>query len=97
MLKRRDFLILFQDGKCYLCHVAMVTKPRRGWMKRRDYATIDHVHPRSNGHGKERNTLLACRDCNEAKGDAPPLPEWLALLEKANATWDRWTQLLTGD
>jgi hypothetical protein len=31
--------------------------------------TLDHVTPRSQGIGMNRNLVMACRPCNEAKAD----------------------------
>ena len=40
-------------------------------VRRKGY-TIDHLFPRSKGYGKGGNSVLACRRCNEKKGDRYP-------------------------
>lgn len=71
MVRKR---LLKRDGDlCALCGTKMDTSdpmsPR--------YATIDHVQPLSRGgSNKTRNLKLACRACNNARGNAP-FETWL--------------------
>lgn len=62
-------LIDDEGGRCRYCRVEV----RRNWMEteRHDHdATIDHIVPKAKGGGNERsNYALACRRCNNAKGD----------------------------
>jgi 5-methylcytosine-specific restriction endonuclease McrA len=46
---------------CHYCNEDMSTKLYR--------RTIDHKIPKSKGGGGGANILIACRDCNSAKGD----------------------------
>jgi 5-methylcytosine-specific restriction endonuclease McrA len=69
-----------RDGgmKCHYCHIPL----QRAWignpeanaeLKRQGFglATVDHVVPVSKGGSNEPwNMVLACHDCNEAKGDS---------------------------
>lgn len=65
-----------QKCKCFYCGKYMKfysyipTKPERF-----DGYTIDHLFPRSLGFTLSGNAVLACRKCNERKGDRPPTPE----------------------
>lgn len=54
-----------QHGKCYLCGKGFVEE---------DWATVDHVFPRSLGGADEENRLLACMSCNQGKADTLPTP-----------------------
>lgn len=60
------------EGLCVYCKEPVKIKSGRG----RSYndATIDHVIPYARG-GTDAwtNLVLACRSCNEAKGDGPAL------------------------
>jgi len=53
-----------------------------------DWATIEHVVPRSKGGAHGGNILLACASCNNKKGDRDPTPAELATLALANAGWN---------
>lgn len=48
-----------------------------------DEATLDHVIPLSRG-GRDvpANVVLACRDCNDAKGDRTATPKVLHLVSR---------------
>lgn len=39
--------------------------------------TIDHLFPKSMGYSKNGNSVLACRRCNELKGNSLPTKEQL--------------------
>lgn len=60
-----------QRGRCYMCAKGFVAE---------DWATQDHVVPRSKGGG---SVLLACFACNNDKGDRDPKPCELLYLEAA--------------
>ena len=62
-------LLVCQDGKCVYCTRQMITG-RENQHKAR-YATIDHLTPLAiNVDNGEHNLVLACRKCNEVKGNA---------------------------
>lgn len=91
LLSRRAFFFMAQDGVCCLQNsfdcmdVNGRMDPRARTSNR--YATWDHVHPRSKGGGFPFNTLLACRECNHARGTsrAPS-----GLEERAHFVWLEW-------
>lgn len=39
--------------------------------------TRDHLNPAEGGHGRTRNLVLACGDCNSVKANTPPTVEQL--------------------
>ncbi len=55
------FLMLKIDPRCWYCRKALTL----------DDSTLDHVVPRCNGGKRVNNTVLACSDCNLAKGNKP--------------------------
>ena len=72
-------LYAHQNCRCFYCNRFMQyaphTKVSKGY-------SIDHLFPRSKGYGKGGNSVLACRKCNEQKGD-----RWPSLMEIVRA-WD---------
>ncbi|MGZ8432828.1 MAG: HNH endonuclease [Candidatus Binatia bacterium] len=60
-----------QNGLCAYCGEIMLHK---GGISSPNYPTIDHIIPLSKG-GKNsmKNTVLACRECNQAKADSLPI------------------------
>lgn len=59
-----------QKGLCWLCHEPMIPFLRHHPLA----ASKDHVVPRSKGGvSKQRNYLLAHRDCNSNRRDALPI------------------------
>lgn len=58
-----------QGCRCFYCNkyiaYAAHTKKDNGH-------SIDHLFPRSRGFGRGGNSVLACRKCNEKKGDRWP-------------------------
>ena len=77
---RRDRLLKAQGGCCYLCD------GRFGFEV--GAPTEDHVRPRSSGGGRERNILMACFPCNQAKANRHPTQRELATLARINAALD---------
>ncbi len=57
--------------------------------------TIDHVQPRSRGgRNSWRNTVAACRDCNQRKGDRTPTEAAMPLrFAPAAPTWTTFALL----
>lgn len=63
-----------QRGRCFYCSGFM--KLRQGF---KNSATIEHCHPKSQGGTLSYfNTMLVCRDCNQARGNgvAPKEHPW---------------------
>ena len=57
-----------QNGRCYYCACQMTLKKSQPTSR-----TIDHFWPKSlGGSNGVNNYVLACWDCNQAKGDQPP-------------------------
>jgi hypothetical protein len=77
---RRD-LFRQQQRLCFYCRQPMTMKPQH--QKDLHYVTFDHKEPVSRG-GTDRpdNIVLACRQCNERKGDMTAA-EFLAALAAA--------------
>lgn len=71
-----------RDPRCFWCQAPVVlTKTYRAMPPehRRQFrvATLDHVLPASRGGSNDRkNLVLACKDCNQARGGDPP--RWAA-------------------
>ena len=67
-----------QDGRCFYCRCALDVDRLRHVPPAScasDDPTLDHVVPASKGGAAEyANLVLACRACNERKGDGPPPP-----------------------
>jgi hypothetical protein len=77
---RRD-LYREQGRRCYYCRRPITLKPQ--FQQAPDYATFDHKEPVSRGGTDRRdNLVLACRRCNERKGDMTAA-EFLAALAAA--------------
>ena len=57
-------------------------------------STVDHVLPRSrNGGNTWSNTVAACGDCNQRKGDRTPAEAGMRAVAPATPTWTslmRW-------
>jgi 5-methylcytosine-specific restriction endonuclease McrA len=62
------FVFARDGGRCAYCGVAV--RPRQPGLHRApDLATLDHLHPRSQGGRTcEENLVLACQACNNARG-----------------------------
>jgi hypothetical protein len=85
---RFDFYWAAQDQRCAL----MITEACRmhaGLMIRRDeptpngriarwHPTWDHIYPKPRTREQEPVQLLACRACNNERGNAPARPEYVA-------------------
>lgn len=63
-------LYSYQKCRCFYCNRFMPYMTFN--MTRGAGYTIDHLFPRSKGHTKLGNSVLACRRCNEKKGDRFP-------------------------
>ncbi len=68
--KRLRNRIFDRDGwKCYLCDRVLTDIKNTDGSVPMDYATIDHVIPRSNGgHNRQTNKRACCWSCNNIKG-----------------------------
>lgn len=63
-------LYSYQNARCFYCdaymqYISHCKKVPQGF-------TVDHVFPNSLGYTKSGNIALACRDCNEKKGNDMP-------------------------
>ena len=68
-------LYSFQNCKCFYCNKFMrFMSYNHNKPSTIEGYTIDHLFPRSLGFGLAGNAVLACRKCNEKKGDRPPTP-----------------------
>lgn len=79
-LPPKIFLTLWrlQSGKCYLCGRKFTET---------NWATCDHVTPRSRGGEDGGNLLLAHGPCNNRKADRDPTEGELAYLLRVNGGW----------
>jgi len=71
--KRKLFAVLFesQRGMCAYCRCQMVEPEQGEPSVAPNTATFDHLKPRSlGGPDDEGNLVLACAECNAAKGSA---------------------------
>lgn len=81
-MRKRRRLMAEHGGRCVYCGLKLTADQRH--CLRHDYATLDHVVPRSRGGlGAPFNRTIACRACNQAKGDM--LPEEFLMLRAAAA------------
>lgn len=63
-----------QNGECFYCGRSIWKEgltSRRRTAHDRD-ATIDHLWPKSRGHGNAGNVVLSCEQCNARKGSKQP-------------------------
>jgi len=68
----RDNIYVRDGGRCQYCAMALS----------RGAATYDHVIPRSRGGLVSwTNIVIACRSCNQIKGDRTPAEAQMALLK----------------
>lgn len=96
MTSRRAFYFREQGGVCALtltdaCRRRGGTmrdeKPKSG-RQPKDIASWDHVWPRGQREdGDEPLQLLACVGCNNARGDTPPDPLYVARAQALRAGW----------
>lgn len=62
-------LIRRQRGCCAYCKRGVVlTRGREAHDMKPNEATLDHVKPRADGFWREGNEVVACCECNRAKG-----------------------------
>lgn len=96
MIGRRAWFYREQEAICYLAITPLCQK--RGAQMDfsrphptktpKAYATWDHIFPKGQRRGHEgRYQMLACYACNNARGNAPPKPEHIAI---AQDLWERW-------
>ncbi len=71
---KRQALSEAQNHRCAYCGVRMIEPVKGSDRQSPDCATIDEIFPRAKG-GKRiwSNQCMACKKCNEAKGDMPAL------------------------
>ena len=80
----RDNVFNRDGGKCAYC----------GKTFHRDKLTIDHIIPKSHGGGNTwKNTISACKTCNNVKADRTPEEAKMPLLFKASEP--KWVDALT--
>jgi hypothetical protein len=85
----KDVLWEAQGGKCWLCERRMIF--HGGTLQ--NSCTVDHVWPKGI-FGKNGNTgicLLACRSCNNARGDVYPTDDeiraFVRIWRKVDPSW----------
>ena len=81
-----------QNCKCFYCNKFLQFKKYHPRIEdKQDGYTIDHLFPRSLGFTLYGNAVIACRRCNEKKGDRPPTPEEIArawnIYQKSDLTF----------
>jgi 5-methylcytosine-specific restriction endonuclease McrA len=67
-----SLLYAYQNARCFYCGKYIKYFVHRGGNKNDEGYTIDHLFPRSKGFRKAGNIVLACRRCNEMKGNRMP-------------------------
>lgn len=93
-ISRRVWLFEMQYGQCYLANTC-ACRARNGAMRlakqggpRDEFATKDHVLARSRKKASAAGLyLLACFDCNNAKGSRDPQPAEVALAMALSRLW----------
>lgn len=65
-------LYAYQNARCFYCNKYIEYIAHSGGAKEEKGYTIDHLFPRSKGFRKAGNSVLACRRCNEIKGNRWP-------------------------
>lgn len=69
---KRETIAARDGAQCWICGRALQTRAAFTGRVPDDYATFDHVVPRSLGGSSELSNLrLACRPCNGARGATP--------------------------
>lgn len=68
--RKRAKMLSVQDGKCFHCNEDIS----------QGEVTLDHLIPQSAG-GTQIDSVAACRDCNEGRGDSSPTPWQLTKLK----------------
>lgn len=94
IVKRRRWLFARQFGLCCL-QLTPACRARQGAMRlhskggvRGDFATRDHVLARSRKHQHAAGLiLLACFECNTAKGRRDPAPGVVAIALALSREW----------
>ena len=85
----RKRLLKLQRYHCYLCGKAFAWwppgTPDRRRLNRHAAPTLDHVRPKSRGHGRVNNKLFAHMLCNGRKGHREPYPCEVLFLDAINA------------
>lgn len=84
--RRKIAAIILRDGiSCFWCKEETLLDARRmGGQHEPRCTTIDHLIPRSRGGGNElENLVIACRECNEARGNITYIPHAYRQEERA--------------
>lgn len=74
-----------QGCRCFYCNKFMPYMTYND--KRKKGYTVDHLFPRSKGFAKGGNSVLACRKCNEDKGDRYPT------VDEILRAWDLYARM----
>lgn len=67
-----NLLYAYQNARCFYCNKYVEFIPHNGGNRLEKGYTIDHLFPRSKGFRKAGNSVIACRACNELKGNRLP-------------------------
>lgn len=89
--KRRKIIRLYeqQEGLCFYCKSPMALEPRPADGKvASNLATIEHLTPRSRGGTlRDSNTVAACYQCNNDRGDGRISQHMRAKGPQARVVW----------
>jgi len=86
LLRDRKLKMYFERPTCCYCGISVRIKGQ----PRTERATIDHLEPRCRGGTNAwRNLRLACKLCNECKGDRTPQQWALDALKPVTSGWKR--------
>ncbi len=81
---KRDRIYMRDKFTCQYCSVKQGKKLAGGERFTRDLMTLDHIKPQSRGGlTSAENLVLACKPCNQTKGDKTPEEAKMPLLTSA--------------
>lgn len=79
---KREKIYVRDRLRCQYCNLKYKHKhPKTGVIFDKDYMTLDHIVPQSRGGATSSdNLVLACKPCNQQKGDRTPEEAGMPLL-----------------
>lgn len=84
-----SLLYAYQNARCFYCNKYMEFYAHSGGGAHEKGYTIDHLFPRSKGFRKAGNSVLACRRCNEIKGNRMPKVKEIVKAARLYLTMNR--------